>query len=96
MNEGDANEGLYKAGIGLDSSPDTFNFNRFWIEDCDLDWQIKDSETFSFIDGGNITFSEISSSGFNVDFKGGDFVIPLWPDLKIQSVSGTVKGKLYC
>ena len=95
LNEGDANEGPYKAGIGLDSSPDTFNFNRFWIEDCDLDWQIKHSETFSFIDGANVTFSEISSSGFNVDFKGGDFVIPLWPDLKIQSVSGTVKEGNY-
>ena len=86
---------LSKAGLGLNSSPNNFNFSRLSVDECDLKWQNEKGDVSIFGDDVNLIFSPSASSTFNIDFVGGDLVIPMWPNLKIQSVSGTVKGSQY-
>jgi len=86
---------ISKAGLGLNSSPNNFNFTRLSVDECDLKWQNEKGDVSIFGDDVNLIFSPSSSSAFNIDFVGGDLVIPMWPNLKIQSVSGTVKGSQY-
>ena len=86
---------LSKAGMGLNSSPNNFNFTRLSVDECDLKWQNEKGDVLIFGDDVNLIFSPSASSTFNIDLVGGDFVIPMWPNLKIQSVSGTIKGSQY-
>ena len=86
---------LSKAGMGLNSSPNNFNFTRLSVDECDLKWQNEKGDISIFGDDVNLIFSPVVSSTFNIDLVGGDFVIPMWPNLKIQSVSGTIKGSQY-
>ena len=86
---------ISKAGLGLNSSPNNFNFTRLSVDECDLKWQNEKGDVLIFGDDVNLIFSLSSSSAFNIDFVGGDLVIPMWPNLKIQSVSGTVKDSQY-
>ena len=86
---------LSKAGMGLNSSPNNFNFTRLSVDECDLKWQSEKGDISIFGDDVNLIFSPVVSSTFNIDLVGGDFVIPMWPNLKIQSVSGTIKGSQY-
>ena len=86
---------LSKAGMGLNSSPNNFNFTRLSVDECDLKWRNEKGDISIFGDDVNLIFSPVVSSTFNIDLVGGDFVIPMWPNLKIQSVSGTIKGSQY-
>ena len=86
---------LSKAGMGLNSRPNNFNFTRLSVDECDLKWQNEKGDVLIFGDDVNLIFSPSASSTFNIDLVGGDFVIPMWPNLKIQSVSGSIKGSQY-
>ncbi|MFL2484168.1 MAG: hypothetical protein ACJ0KA_07510 [Verrucomicrobiales bacterium] len=82
---------LTKAGIGLNSNPDHFEFNRLSVDKCNFEWQGNGLGRNTFINDANLIISDISSSGISMDLIGGDLLIPFWPDLSIKSVSGKVR-----
>jgi hypothetical protein len=79
---------LNKAGIGLNSNPDNFEFNRLSVDKCNFEWQGNGLGRNAFINEANLILSNISSSGISMDIIGGDLLIPFWPGLSIKSVSG--------
>ena len=81
---------LNKAGIGLDSNPDHFEFNRLTVDECDFHWQGEGMMPDAFINDTNLIISNISSSEIPVDLIGGDLRIPSWPDLSVKSLSGKI------
>ncbi len=87
---------LARAGFGLQSDPQSFNFERLRISDSILYWKKNDGQNLSFIKNSKLAAEDFSNSSGLISFRGGELEIPSWPSLKIDAIAGEVRsGKYY-
>jgi hypothetical protein len=87
---------LARAGFGLQSDPQSFNFERLRISDSILYWKKFDGQNLPFIKNSKFAAEDFSNSSGLISFREGELEIPGWPSLKINAIAGEVRsGKYY-
>ena len=86
---------LARAGLGLQSDPDSFNFERLRISDSILYWKNNDGLNVPFIKNAKLAAENFSNSSSLVNFREGELALPGWPLLEIDAIAGEVRSGNY-
>ncbi len=89
------NRTLVRAGLGLQSDPGSFNFERLRISDSMLYWKNNDGQNVAFIKNAKLAAEDFSNSSSLVSFREGKLALPGWPLLEIDAIAGEVRSGKY-
>jgi hypothetical protein len=89
------NRTLVSAGLGLQSDPGSFNFERLRIADSMMYWKNNDGQNMAFIKNAKLAAEDFSNSSSLVSFRGGKLALPGWPLLEIDAIAGEVRSGKY-
>ena len=86
---------LMRAGFGLQSDPQSFNFEGLRISDSILHWKQSDGQNLAFIKNSKLAAEDFSDSSCLISFREGELDLPDWPLLKIDAIAGEVRSGKY-
>lgn len=86
---------IHRAGIGLDSDPESINTAGLNIGRVELYWDGNRPVAQPFIGRSSVSIGDPSSLSPIVSFTGGELNIPSWPPLTISSISGEMSNGIY-
>ena len=89
------NQNLVRSGLGLQSDPESFNFEEIQISDSMLYWKNNDGQNVAFIENSKLALEDFSKSSSRVNFREGELSVPGWPLLGIRAIAGEVRSGKY-